>query len=96
MAEEKKEQIEEKLNKLIAEAEEKGMWLWHPYQDSWFSPDELRKEHIVDRWVHESGWKLRDPKEYLAIYADQAVNAIGRFIEIKNRIAEWRIKQNEE
>lgn len=54
------------MEKLFEEARAKGLWFYTPYQQLWFSPDELatRRANGRYRW-DESNWKLRDPKERL-------------------------------
>lgn len=62
-----KQSILADLAPMFAEAERDGLWFNSTYQDLWFSPDELRKQHGRGSFVWGPvNWTLRDPKEHLA------------------------------
>lgn len=54
------------LEPLFEKAENEGLWFHCVYQDLWFSPEELRKEHEKGKFIWGAvNWQLRDPKEKL-------------------------------
>lgn len=77
----------EQVEKLIREAEEKGLWLFCGYQDLWFSPAELRKAQSDGRfrWGPDN-WRLRDPREMVTA-AEYKVRAAQEHLEhVKARL----------
>lgn len=64
------------LAPLFERARVEGLWFWCRYQDLWFSPDQLAKEHAAGSFLWGAvNWSLRDPQERLKeaiARADQA------------------------
>lgn len=73
------------LDELIEQARKEKKWLWCPYQDLWFSPDQLAAENAAGRFRWGPvNWKLRDQAERLA----EANDAVKRANADRDRIAQ--------
>jgi hypothetical protein len=76
------------LAPLFQEAEATGKWFHCTYQDLWFSPAELRKEHAEGRFFWGAiNWTLRDPKEMLEARAREAQAAADHLRRSQERVA---------
>ncbi len=54
------------LSAFIDEAEKRGLWLYASYHQLWFSPAELRAEHVNGKFMWSAeNFKIRDPQERL-------------------------------
>ncbi len=54
------------MEKLFADAEAKGHWLYCCYQGLWFSPNELKSQQANGKFLWgASNWSVRDPQEGL-------------------------------
>jgi hypothetical protein len=59
-----REQILRDLEPMFQEAEAKGLWFHCNYQDIWFAPADLRKEHEKGSFIWgKVNWTLRNPSE---------------------------------
>jgi len=73
---------------LIEKARREGKWIRSPYQNIWFSPDELevRQTNGEFRWG-ERNFELRDPQEMLEALAKTIKRAEKEYIEFKQRMS---------
>lgn len=52
------------LEPLFVKAENEDLHFYSPYRQLWFSPAELRKEHLNGNFIWGAeNWELRDPSE---------------------------------
>lgn len=63
------------MDTMLEEAKAKKLWLYHPYQSLWFSPDELKQHWQNQRFRWVVGWQLRDPGERVR-EIDQQIGAL--------------------
>ncbi len=55
------------LEPLFEEARERGLWFFCHYQQIWFSPDELERQHAEGKFRWGAiNWQLRDPEEHVS------------------------------
>lgn len=88
-----KEKILEELEPLFKEAEEKGLWFWVNYQDLWFSPSELRRNHEMDRYVWgKINWVLRNPHEKILILENTIQQIQQEIRSVRQRIQNQQSK----
>lgn len=77
----------EQLAAMIKTARDTGKWLWCYYQDLWFSPDQLEKEHSKGRFLWGVvNWKLRDPHERIEEAQKQVRMAVDNLERIEKEI----------
>jgi hypothetical protein len=59
-----RQEILDGLKPLFERAEREKLWFYSPYQDLWFSPEELREAQSEGRFIWgELNWHLRSPYE---------------------------------
>lgn len=72
---------------LFVRARSQGLWFHCAYQDLWFSPDDLAREHAAGRFIWgPENWSLRDPKERLAQLEREAVAHAAGVERFKERL----------
>lgn len=60
----KRQNIIDAMKPMIAEAREKGLWLFCHYQRMWLAPAELEAAHAQGQFVWgPPNWELRHPSE---------------------------------
>lgn len=75
------------LEPLFREARAKGLWFYCTYQQLWFSPDELAKEHAKGTFIWGPvNWMLRNPKELLTQLEGEIRAAQERYEYAKARV----------
>jgi hypothetical protein len=80
--------ISDSLAPLFKEARETGKWFWCPYQNLWFSPDQLEAAQSDGRFRWGAiNWKLRDPRERIAEAMDRSTKARDEALRIANEVA---------
>lgn len=87
MAENKTKLILDTLEPLFKEAEQENLWFYSNYQDMWFSPEELRKQHANGKFVWgATNWTLRSPYEKLEQLENLKANIDKNIQEFKARV----------
>ena len=82
-----RQQILSDMEPIIKSAEESGLWLFCQYQQLWFSPSELRKEHANGRFIWGPvNWEVRSPLDLLESAKTRLMDAATNFYEVKKRI----------
>jgi len=80
-----REAIISDLQPLFEKARLTGKWFRSPYQNIWFSPDELEKTQSEGRFIWGLvNWELHDPaerEESLKTEVRQAIEELERFQE---------------
>lgn len=57
-------EVAAELEPLFWKAEREALHFYSPYRNLWFSPAELRREHLDGKFLWGAqNWKLRDPSE---------------------------------
>ncbi|MED4545084.1 hypothetical protein [Lysinibacillus sphaericus] len=83
-------EILEGLAPLFKKAEKEGLWFYSTYQHLWFSPQELKNEHLNGRFIWDAvNWTLRSPHEKLKQLEDQAVELSKEIEGFKRRIKNY-------
>ena len=75
------------LKPLFKSAEQNNLWFHCSYQDLWFSPEELRANQSVGRFIWgPDNWTLRNPQEKIAYLERQIVKAQNALNDFKKRV----------
>jgi len=86
----KKEEILMGLEPLFIKAEKEKLWFYASYQDSWFSPQELKEKHNENRFLWGAcNWELRNPYEIIEQAERRIENYRKELIILKNKIEKW-------
>jgi len=79
--------ILESLEPMFKEADEKRLWFYLEREGSWFTPDELRKCHIEERFIWgPPNWILRDPMDEVKLLECRKRNIENQLETFKIRI----------
>jgi len=84
----KKNRILKTLEALFFEAKKHSLWFYCGYNNLWFSPSELKKEHSENRYVWSvCNWALRNPNGELKRLENSIEHAQNNYDEFKKRIS---------
>ena len=82
-----RERILELMVPMFIEARAKGLWFFCKYQNLWFSPDELAKQHNDGKFVwNVSNFTLRHPREGLQYLMQKSRDAEAEVQRFANRM----------
>ena len=78
------------LEPMYAEAEEKGLWLFHTTEDGeeiWCSPGYLQKEQAEGRLIiAPEHWELRNPIGYMTKLVNDCQRIVDEYNEMARRL----------
>jgi hypothetical protein len=80
--------VTDSLRLMFEEARQKGLWFFSPYQQLWFSPDELQENQKNGRFCWGAvNWELRDPKERVEQLRLEAAALVRQADQMAGRIS---------
>jgi len=80
-----KEQITQGLAPLFSEARQKGLWFFSPYQQLWFSPQQLQNQQAKGKFLWGAvNWQLRNPMEMVQQAENDVAKATKHLREVQN------------
>lgn len=75
----------EELHDLATRAKKPGYWLFHPYQDMWFSPNEFIQIINQGKFLWKN-WEMKDPQILIDAKKQSILNTADEIVNIRLRM----------
>lgn len=82
--------VDDTMNDLFEQAEERGYWFFTSYQSLWFAPAELREHRAAGRFYWgPTNWTLRNPSELVTEKREAVTKALTEFENTVRRVSSF-------